>query len=123
MSYPPYYESILMETPYTIYIVSGSGQWIYHAVTDSVIHQDTPMSWVNRNIRGNAPNDLYLAGYGGEIGHYNGLHWYKYNEIPEMISEPGDIIFSGMDVKDGMTVVVGAAVTYQTKDLIVIGKR
>ena len=34
-----------------------------------------------QKIRGNNNNDIFIAGFGGEIWHFNGESWYQYSEL------------------------------------------
>jgi len=52
-------------------------------------------------IRGNASNDIYVAGHFGLLLHYNGSTWKQYTQFNEID------IFHSLDVKDNIAVGVG----------------
>jgi hypothetical protein len=67
-------------------------------------------------IRGNAENDIFIAGYQNEIRHYNGKTWQNYIEL---LSSSGT--WYALSVKNNL--VVAAGVTTDQKALIGTGIR
>ena len=59
-----------------------------------------------QKIRGNNKNDIFIAGFGGEIWQFNGESWYQYSEV----SNESDYLL-GLTVKNNIVVSVGF--TYQ----------
>ncbi|MCF7823742.1 MAG: hypothetical protein K9N35_06170 [Candidatus Marinimicrobia bacterium] len=97
---------------HTAYIATFYGLLTYDFETG-----DT--TWVNLNdllhdflyiwrIEVNAPNDIFIAGDGGRMMHYNGYRWIKDFRIRSSFQIDGHIPgIGGIDYKDGMIVSAG----------------
>jgi len=53
-------------------------------------------------VRGNGPNDIFLAGHFGTVIHYNGKTWKYYN-----ILNNANVLLGAVAVKDDVIIVVG----------------
>lgn len=60
-------------------------------------------------IRANDVNDILLIGRLGGYYHYNGMQWYKNNEIENQIS----VYTTSMDFKENMYVSVGWETSFE----------
>ncbi|MBC8322000.1 MAG: hypothetical protein H8E70_00340 [Candidatus Marinimicrobia bacterium] len=61
------------------------------------------------NIKGNDVNDIFLIGRLGGYYHFNGIQWYKNNEIENNIS----VYTTSMDYKDNIYVSVGWEISFE----------
>ena len=70
-------------------------------------------------IRGNNANDIMIAGIDGEIDHWNGNSWYRYNNFINAANG-----FASIGLKDNLSVAVGTSRNGIYRNAIVaIGKR
>ncbi|MCK9560935.1 MAG: hypothetical protein M0R44_10865 [Candidatus Marinimicrobia bacterium] len=53
-------------------------------------------------VRGNGPNDLFLAGHFGTVIHYNGKTWKYYNMLND-----ANVLLGAVAVKDDVIIAVG----------------
>jgi hypothetical protein len=68
-------------------------------------------------IRGNGPNDIFVAGYLGLVSHWNGYSWHTYPQMPghyPALAVKGDLVVAVGDISDG---IVGGPAT------ILMGRR
>ena len=86
--------------------ILGLPYGIYRTTLDSVPYADLiEIEYTGKNIRlirGNHPNDIYVAANHSGIYHFNGNSIYEYD-----IPGSGDLFMKGMDVKGGMVVIMG----------------
>lgn len=58
-------------------------------------------------MRGNHDNDIFISSEANsEIGHYNGVDWYFYNELHDYDAN-GTTFIRALDVKDNCAVIAG----------------
>ena len=68
-------------------------------------------------IRGNGPNDIFVAGYLGLVSHWNGYSWHTYPQMPgnyPALAVKGDLVVAVGDISNG---IVGGPAT------ILMGRR
>ncbi len=99
-------ESSLWFQPSKVFFVTGNGVYKKAKLEDSswqINHEGHPLLYKYR-IRGNAWNDVFIAGSGGLLSHYNGSTWKHYTgmELPRAYS-----FFNGLAVKSSLVVAVG----------------
>lgn len=84
--------------------ILGNTYGIYHTTSETAPDADLikiefkgkPLS----KLRGNHPNDLYIAAHYSGVFHYNGIDIKEY-------SLPGDLYINGMDVRKNLVIIIG----------------
>lgn len=121
---PPYYSNI--STLWT----NGSGEFLITGIPDGIVRHST--SDVNKaktdqfsrknfayRIRGNADNNIFLAGDGGMIWHYNGKSWKYYQDLFQV-----DRRLYSISVEEKVVVAVGRYYRdILSNALVITGKR
>lgn len=112
-------ESSVWFQPNKVFYVTGNGVYKkdnINALVWEINHENHPLLYKYRT-RGNAWNDVFIAGSGGLMSHYNGLTWKHYTgmELPRAYS-----LYNGLAVKGNLVVVVG---WLNDQAVVVRGKR
>lgn len=99
-------ESSVWFQPNKVFYVTGNGVYKKDKIDDpvwKVNHEGHPLLYKYR-IRGNAWNDVFIAGSGGLLSHYNGATWKHYTgmELPRAYS-----LYNGLAIKGNLVVAVG----------------
>ena len=78
-----------------------------------------PSIYIENGIRGNNANDIMIACVDGEIDHWNGNSWYRYENFINTANG-----FARIDIKGNLSVAVGTSRNDIYRNAIVaIGKR
>jgi hypothetical protein len=93
---------------YTITQPNELGTW-------TPMHQNVTRIYTN-SIRGNASNDLFVAGHFGELLHFNGMTWMSYRSTTGLL----DGLYERIAVKGNLVIAVGVE---GSKAVIAVGKR
>jgi hypothetical protein len=93
---------------YTITQPNESGTW-------TPMHRNVTRIYTN-SIRGNASNDLFVAGHFGELLHFNGMTWMSYRSTTGLL----DGLYERIAVKGNLVIAVGVE---GSKAVIAVGKR
>ena len=111
----PMIESIWF-VPGKVYYVGGAGIYTKKNIYDNAPWQRLNVTkYYTHAIRGNNENDVFAICAFGEVVHYNGSTWRRYFPAGE-----GDILYTGLDVKDNLIVIAGY---FYNNAIIIIGKR
>jgi hypothetical protein len=87
--------------PSKCYYVVGDGIFEKNSLSDAAwknISQD-----IFTTIRGNAVNDIFAAGIGGRIMHYNGVSWMNYRDQTGL----PNCIYGSTVIKGNLVIAVG----------------
>ena len=91
-------------------IVSGvSGQWTVELEGSQLFFKD---------VKGDGNNNIVAAGANGEVAVFNGIRWFRYNEITA-----NNILYDKVSVKYNTVVAVGETFGNEISGIILIGHR
>jgi hypothetical protein len=122
---PSFYDGELLGSLWTDgqreYWITGSGDVFRHSITNNNVlkHEAVSLGNYAYRIRGTAKNDVMLAGDAEMVWHWNGVTWYKYNDLYNI----NDRLYS-LAVSSQIVIAVGRTYsTFPGPAFISIGRR
>jgi hypothetical protein len=100
------------------YYIAGGGYWASSSISQSTKWEGGPNTvtkYYSLAIRGNASNDMFLAGAYGDLVHYNGSTWKSFQSQAASVDN-----FWGLAIKGNLVVAAGA---WGDRAVVAVGRR
>jgi len=115
-------KSVWTDNPYFLFLNGGSGRIFYDLVQDELHKDMTAGKWYGYSLDGLAVNDIFAAGMGSEVLHYNGSTWHLYTEIKDRFNDYGH--FRSVKMTSNLIVIGGFYYTgYNGLPIVIRGYR
>ncbi len=103
----------------SLYVVGGEGVWRHHPAGGTARKEVLSLGSFPTRVRGNAGNDLFIAGFDGIVWHFNGNTWRRFHSLSNPLH-----VYNAVALRSNTVIAVGAdySATIQ-RGLVSVGSR